>query len=183
MNASVPPVKAAAAAPPRRPGQSLKLFAAAVFFAFAVPLLLLAGLLGWHQYRILTTWPAVDAVVTKAVWTTHTTNTAKPPITSYGARFSFHYNAGGRPYDASADLGYRSSTRSDIEHWTEQMPVGSHRRIRYDPHNPGNISLAVDYTPLAFAAPYTLAKWAGMIALVSVILYWLGWRRSRRTAV
>ncbi len=183
MKASVPPVKAAALAPPRRPGQLLKLFAAAVFFAFSVPLVLLAGLLGWHQYRILTTWPAVDAVVTKAEWTTHTTATAKPAITSYGARFSFHYSAGGRPYDASADLGYSSSVRSDIEHWMAQMPVGSHRRIRYDPHNPANISLAVDYTPLAFAAPYMLAKWASIIALVSVILYWLGWRRSRRTAV
>ena len=165
----------------RRRGQTLKLFAAAVFLAFVLPMLFLAGLLAWHQYRILTTWPAVDAVVTKVEWTTATTHTSRPPITSYGAHFSFRYVAGGRVYDSSADLGYSSSTRSNIERWMRQMPAGSHQRIRYDPGNPANISLAADYAPRSFAAPYTLAKWATIIAGVCGILLWIGWRRGNST--
>ena len=168
---------------PRRPGQTLKLLAAAIFLAFVLPLLFLAGLLAWHQYRILTTWPAVDAVVAKSDWTSTRTHNSRPPITSYGARLTFRYTAQGRVYDSSADLGYNSSIRSDIERWLAQMPVGSHQRIRYDPHNPAHISLAVDYTPRSFAAPYTLAKWAAIIAAVGVFLYGLGWRAGRRESV
>ena len=171
----------AVVSPPRVPGQTLKLLGAAVFLAFAVPLALLAGLLAWHQYHILTRWPAVDAVVTKAEWTT-TRNTSRPAVTSYGARFSFRYSAGGREYNSSADLGYSSSQRSDIERWMQQMPAGSHQRIRYDPANPSTISLASDYTPMSFAAPFTLAKWAGLITLVSLVLFGLGWRKGKRAA-
>lgn len=146
---------------------------------------LLAGLLAWHQYRTMTTWPSVDAVVTKVDLTTTTTGTSRPPITSYSARFSFRYTAGARVYESTADLGYSSSIRSDIEHWMSQMPVGFHQRIRYDPNNPTAISLATDYTLRSFAAPFRLAQWAGIMLAVSVILYWLGWRaersKSRRT--
>jgi hypothetical protein len=145
-------------------------------------MLFLAGLLAWHQYRILTTWPAVDAVVTKVDRTSTTTRSSRPPVTSYGARFTFRYTAQGHMYDSSADLGYNSSIRSDIERWMAQVPAGSHQRIRYDPQNPAHISLAVEYTPRSFAAPFTLAKWAGIIAAVSLFLYWLGCRDGRSTA-
>ena len=165
---------------PRRPGQTLKLLAVAIFLAFVLPMLFLAGLLAWHQYRILTIWPAVDAVVTRVDWTSITNHTSRPPVTSYGARFTFRYTAQGHIYDSTAGLGYNSSIRSDIERWMAQMPDGSHQRIRYDPHNPAHISLAVDYTPRSFAAPFTLSKWAGIIAAMGVFLYWLGWRAGKR---
>ena len=145
-------------------------------------MLFLAGLLAWHQYRILTTWPAVDAVVARVDWTSTTAQNSRPPITSYGAHLTFRYTAQGRVYDSSAELGYNSSNRSDIERWLAQIPVGSHQRIRYDPHNPAHISLAVNHTPHSFAAPYTLAKWAAIIAGVAVFLYGLGWRAGKREA-
>ena len=144
-------------------------------------MLFLAGLLAWHQYRILTAWPAVDAVVARADWTSTTTHTSRQPITSYGARFTFRYTAQGRVYDSSAELGYRSTNRSDIERWLAQMPVGSHQRVRYDPHNPAHISLAVNHTSQSFAAPYTLAKWAGLSAAICVLLFWLGCRAGKRS--
>jgi uncharacterized protein DUF3592 len=164
---------------PRRPGQTLKVLVAALFLAFVLPLLLLAGLLAWHQYRILTTWPAVDAVVTKVDWTTTTTHTTRAAITSYGARFTFRYPAGGRVYESSADLGSTSSIRSQVERWMKQMPAGSHQRIRYDPSHPASITLAADYTSRSFAAPRALAKWAVIIAAASASLLGLGWRAGR----
>ena len=165
--------------PPRR-GQTLKVLAAALFLAFVLPLFLLAGLMAWHQYRILSTWPAVDAVVTKVDRTTTTTHTRRAAITSYGARFTFRYPAGGRIYESSADLGYTSSIPSQVERWMEQMPAGSHQRIRYDPGHPATITLAADYTSKSFAAPRALAKWAGIIAAASASLLWLGWRTGKR---
>lgn len=169
----------AAPPPPRRAGQALKLFAAAVFIAFAAPLLLLAGLLAWHQHRIFTSWPAVDAVVTRAERTTTTSNTSQPAVTSYGARFTFRYTVAGREYDTSAELRYTSSAAADIERWLAQMPAGSHQRIRYDPANPANISVAAEYTPHSFAAPMRLVEWAGLITAISLIFFGMGWRAGR----
>ncbi len=174
------PASPSAPPPLRRPGQTLKVLAAALFLAFVLPLVLLAGLLAWHQYRILATWPAVDALVTKAEVITSASHASRPPVASYGGRFSFRYTANGRVYESSADLGYNSSQRSDIERWMAQMPGGSHQRIRYDPSHPSNISLAVNYTPRAYAAPFALAKWAGIVALAAGVLFWLGWRAGKR---
>ncbi|HKC71227.1 MAG TPA: DUF3592 domain-containing protein, partial [Terriglobales bacterium] len=95
MKPSVQPAANVAPGLPRRPGQTLKLLAAAIFLAFVLPLLFLAGLLAWHQYRILTTWPAVDAVVAKSDWTSTRTHNSRPPITFYGARLTFRYTAQG----------------------------------------------------------------------------------------
>lgn len=176
MKPSVQPAAPAAASLPRRPGQTLKLFAAAIFLAFVLPMMFLAGLLAWHQYRILTTWPAVDAVVTSADWTTFDSAPGHGPV--YGVRFSFRYAVAGRVYEAGSDL--TSLVPADAERWAKQMPAGSHQHIRYDPHNPTHISLTVDYTPGSFAAPYTLSKWAGVVAALCVFLLWLGWRAGKR---
>lgn len=185
MKSSVQPAASLAGAPPppRRSGQTLKVLAAALFLALVLPLILLAGLLAWHQYRILTTWPAVDALVTRAELTTSASHTSQPSLVSYGGRFSFRYTASGRVYESSTDLGYSSPRQSDIERWMMQMPTGSHQRIRYDPSNPAHISLVTDYTPKSFAVPFTLAKWAGIMALVAGALFWLGWRAGEKPGV
>lgn len=162
--------------PPHRPGQTLKLFAAAVFLAFAMPLIVLAGLLGWHQHRILTTWPAVEAVVTRAerISNNHQGSGAK----TYSARFSFRYSAGGRVYQSAAELGYTPDA-AQVDHWLGQMPQGSRTRLRYDPGNPAQISLAADYTPRSFAVPVKLAKWAAAVTALALVLLAVGWGRGR----
>jgi hypothetical protein len=168
----------AAPTPPARPGRTLKLFAVAVFLAFVLPLLLLAGLMGWHQYQILHTWPVADAVVTKSE-VTESAGGGSSTGKIYGARFNFRYTAAGRTYDTSADLGYYSPTSSQAERWVEQMPVGSHQRIRYDPSHPATISLTAEHTPRSFAAPRALLKWAGMGTSLCFLLFGLGWWRGR----
>lgn len=175
--AAAPPAKIAS--PPARPGQTLKVFAAAVFLALVLPLLLLAGLMGWHQYQILHNWPVADAVVTKSEVTTSAAAGSAPAGQRYGVRFKFRYTAAGRVYETSADVAYDSPHRAQVERWVQQMPVGSHQRIRYDPGNPATISLAAEHTPTSFAAPLALGKLAGVGMVLSVLLFGLGWRRAR----
>lgn len=165
--------------PPARPGQTLKVFAAAVFLALVLPLGLLAGLMSWHQYQILHTWPVADAVVTKSE-VTESTGGSSATAKMYGVHFNFRYSAGGREYDTRADVGYDSPSRSQAERWVEQMPVGSHQNIRYDPSHPATISLAAERTPTSFAAPLALWKWAGIGVAACLLLLGLGWRKGRR---
>jgi hypothetical protein len=175
----------ASTTPPRagqHPGQALRFVAVLVFVTFALPLFALAGFLAWRQYRVLSTWPAVDALVTKAEWTTNANRASHPPATAYSARFTFRYMAAGRVYDSTVDVGYASTRRSDVERWMAQMPVGSHQRMRYDPRNPGDVTLATDLSSRTFTAPLTLAKWAGVLAVVCGTLFLLGSRASRRQA-
>lgn len=164
--------------PPARPGQTLKMFAAAVFLALVLPLALLAALMSWHQYRILHNWPVADAVVTKSE-VTESAGGGSATAKLYGVRFNFRYTAAGRVYDTRADVGYDSPSRLQAERWVEQMPVGSHQHIRYDPSHPATISLAAERTPTSFAAPLTLWKWAGIGAAACFLLLGLGWWRSK----
>ena len=145
----------------------LKFFAAAVFLAFALPLGMLAGFLGWHQHRILTNWPLVDALVTKAEVVQNTGST-------YSVRFGLRYAAQGRVYDSSVAIGSAPS-RAAAGRWLEQMAVGSRVRLRYDPRDPAEISLVAGSTPRSYAAPRMLARWAAVMAAISLILLWLGW--------
>ena len=181
MKTSVPVRTPAVTEQRPRPGQVLKLFAAAVFLALALPLIVLAGLLAWHQRRILTTWPVADAVVTRVDRSSTTNHGARQPATAYSVRFTFRYIVAGRAYQSSSQLGY-TTVPSHLENWIQQMPVGSHTRLRYDPENPSQISLAADYTPLSFAIPLKLAKWAGVATLVSLALLFLGWRAGESPA-
>lgn len=174
--ATAPPAQVVS--PPARPGHTLNLFAVAIFLAFVLPLLLLSGLMGWHQYRILHTWPMVDAVVTKSE-VTESPGGGSATAKIYGARFNFRYTAAGRVYDTGAVLGYDSPNRSQAERWVEQMPVGSRQRIRYDPRHPATISLTVEHTPTSFSAPLVLMKWAAMGAALCFLLLGLGWWRGR----
>ncbi|HEU5334614.1 MAG TPA: DUF3592 domain-containing protein [Terriglobales bacterium] len=176
--AKAPPAQVVS--PPARPGQTLKVFAAAIFLALVLPLSLLAGLMSWHQYRILHTWPVADALVTKSEVTETGGGSAASAAKVYGVRFNFRYTAAGRVYDTRADLEYDSPSRSQAERWVEQMPVGSHQHIRYDPSHPATISLAAEHTPTSFSAPLVLTKWAGMAVAVCVLLLGLGWRKGRR---
>jgi hypothetical protein len=126
---------------------------------FSVPLAVVAGFLGWRQYRILKTWPSVDAQVVRANWTRHPAQSSREPVDSYGAEFLFRYSVGGRQYESVATSGYNSVNLREVQGWLNQVPVGSHRTVRYEPDNPQVISLATDYGGLSFAAPYALARW------------------------
>ena len=135
--------------------------------------------MSWHQYRILHTWPVADAVVTKSE-VTESTGGSSATAKMYGVRFNFRYSAAGRVYDTMAEVGYDSPSRSQAERWVEQMPVGSHQNIRYDPSHPATISLAAERTPTSFAAPLALWKWAGIGVAACLLLLGLGWRKGRR---
>lgn len=181
MKSSALPARSAAGEQwPRRAGQMLKLFAAAVFLALSLPLGLLAGLMGWHQHRILTAWPLADAVVTSADRAVTTNRGGRQPAT-YSVRFGFRYTAGGQVYHSSAQVG-PTSVPSQAERWLQQLPVGTHTSLRYDPHNPANISLAADRTPDSFAVPLKLARWAGLATALSAVLFFLGWRAGKEEA-
>jgi hypothetical protein len=161
-----------------RAGHRLQFFGALVLVLFALPLALIAGFLAWRQYRILKTWPAVDATVVQSRWVESRSRPGPGRGDSYGAEFQFRYSVAGREYEAIARPGY-SSSYDQARRWLGELPVGSRRRIRYEPDNPQVISLANDYGTLSFAASYALARWVLIIAAASIVLIVAGRRLER----
>jgi hypothetical protein len=149
---------------------------------FVVPLALIAGFLAWRQYRILKTWPAVDAQVVHSDWARHGSQSGRGPVGSYSVEFRFRYRVGGRLYESRATAGYNSANFAEVQRWLKELPVGSHREIRYEPDNPQVISLANDYGALSFAASYALARWVLVLGAVAGALILLGWYVDRRRA-
>jgi hypothetical protein len=124
----------------------------------------LAGLMGYGPYHIVTTWPSAEAVVVASdVFSTitHTRGSGARGIV-YGAAFAFRYNVGGRPYVSRTDIGYRTSSKSEMVEWTRTLPVGMHHAIRYHPLDPTRISLAVGFDTMSFAPVLVLVRWGLM---------------------
>jgi hypothetical protein len=164
-----------------RAGKSLQFFGALVLVLFALPLGLIAGFLAWRQYRILTTWSAVDATVVQSRLVESRSKSSAGRGASYGAEFQFHYSVAGREYQAAASPGYTSSY-DQVRRWLAELPVGSRRRIRYEPDDPQVISLANDYGTLSFAASRALGRWALILAAVGIAVV-AGGRRLERKRV
>jgi hypothetical protein len=163
---------------PSRAGKSLQLFGLLLLVLFALPLALISTFLAWRQYRILTTWPSVEGTVLQSRWVQNGGNSGRGRATAYGAEFRFRYFVNGRSYEAVATPGYQASY-DHAKSWLAELPVGSRRRIRYEPDNPQVISLASDYSTLSFAASYALARWVLIIGGVCVALILVGRRLER----
>jgi Protein of unknown function (DUF3592) len=155
-----------------RVATALRWIGVLVLLFFAVPLALIAGFLAWRQYRILKTWPAVDAQVIRAVAVPRP-GSPRQPQEGYAAEFVFRYELGGHTYEATATPVY-SSSLPEVQRWLGQLPVGSHRAVRYDPDNARIISLAVDYRSLSFVAPYRLGRSALSLMAFAVALIAVG---------
>lgn len=142
-----------------------------VCWVFAAFIALAALLMGYGQYRRMTTWtPAQGSVVHQEIYWDYSRNTKGGSSVVYGARFTFRYNLNGEERTGEADLGYRTGFRGWIEHEVRRLPVGTTREIRVNPLNPSVLSLASDFGTLSFAAAYfalALAMLAFGIGLVS----------------
>ncbi len=160
-----------------RVGRGLQVIGGLVLLLLVVPLALIAAFLAWRQYRILSTWPQVEGTVIQAHWIEDRSQPGR--AATYGAEFQFRYVVGGREYQAVAAQGYNGSY-DQARRWLSELPVGAHRRIRYEPDNPLVISLASDSSTLSFGVVYGLARWALILAGACLIMLIGGWRLGRK---
>jgi hypothetical protein len=156
-----------------RVATALRWIGVLIVLFFAVPLAVIAGFLAWRQYRILKTWPAVDAQVVRAKAVPDPRQSSQVRE-NYAAEFVFRYEVAGRSYETRATPVY-SSSLPEVQRWLRQLPVGSHRAVRYEPDNPQIISLAVDRRSLSFVVPYRLGRSALFLVMCGLALIAVAW--------
>lgn len=134
-------------------------------------LLGLAGWVGYSQYGIMKTWPAVDAEVARSDVVPIIVRSGRfHGQTVYGALVNFRYAVNGRSYVAPAESGYRTGSQTEMVKWSRQFPVGMRRLIRHHPSDPHRISLVAGYDAVSFAPTLSVLKWALITGGVGILL-------------
>lgn len=134
---------------------------------------------GYPTFREMRAWPAVDAEVIQSEIVSQTSRSFTgrgAGGTVYTAAFIFRFQVHGRECIAQKDIGYRSSSESEMAKLASRFPAGSHRRIRYDPESPLRISLTAGFDSLSFAPTLALWRWALIFGAAGLILHFLGKR-------
>lgn len=155
---------------------------------FGLILLALLALLfgawaGYRPYREMKTWPAVDAEVVQSTITSRLSfpiGIRAAKRLRYGASFIFRYTVNGEQYLAQKEIGYDSSSQSEMAGWVRRYPDGSHRTIRYDPANPLRVSLAAGFDAMSFAATLVMWRWSAILGMIGAALLFLANRLGRK---
>ncbi len=153
---------------PQRTGRQLWAFG---FLWLSVLLMILAGWLAGSRIGRLLRWSKADAEVQRSAvylanpWASLQRNRA------WGAGVTIRYVANGQVVETTVDRGFQSGVRPWMEHWARQYPVGSHKKILFDPASPLEADLDGEWSLASFSSPIGYA-------LAAAILLW-AWRRLR----
>jgi len=134
-------------------------------FIFAMVFLIFSLPFFWHQMRVLQTWPETDAQVLRSEVV------AGPPSghdNLYRAKLQVLYTVAGQPITAEM-TSFESTNYEATLHRTEQFPVGSRHRVRYDATNPSQARLGAGWNRTFFALPLIVAAMAAFFACVGAV--------------
>jgi Protein of unknown function (DUF3592) len=140
---------------------SLRLIGVA-FFIFFFGFLLLAAPFWWQQWKVLHTWPAVDAEVIQSDVVPVTVKGK----TAYDVFLAFRFKLADRVLDTtyrSNDLA-ASPERKRAE--ADRFPVGKHVQVLYEPGNPTKLRLDPGYNLRFFAIPAVISTLGIMCGLI-----------------
>jgi hypothetical protein len=143
---------------------ALRLVAAANFI-FAIIFVIIGMPFFWRQWQVLHSWPETNGQVIRS-------EIVAEPLgheTLYRAKLQMVYTVAGQP--VVADLtSYESKNYEATLQRTEQLPVGSHHPIRYDPANPYQARLGAGWNKTFFALPIIVGVTALFFFFVGAVL-------------
>ncbi len=143
-------------------------FIAIAFFLFFLGFLGISAPLYWSQYKILRTWPAVEAeVISSRVLVLQSQS---GPLHDIEVHFAFSVD--GRPYVGVIHSNHLSTSRARKEKQAAGFPVGSRHRLRYNPADPSDVRAQVGYNVHFFAVPIFISG-VGAIFLVIGLGIWV----------
>lgn len=143
------------------------------FVLFSVPFY-------WKQVHILYSWPEVDAQVTKARIVPVRSEVSADGQRYFDSEVQFQFNVAGKAHVAEV-FSHRSPNIEKVRYETNKFPVGSHRTIRYNPENAGDIRVNAGYNRRFFFAPLLITGFGAIFAVFAGI-FWGMARSGRKTA-
>jgi hypothetical protein len=135
---------------PQRSGRQLWAFG---FFWLAVPLMILAGWLAGSRVGRLLRWSKADAEVQRSDVYLANPGASLQRNRAWGAAVTIRYVANGQLVETTVVRGFQSGVRPWMEQWARQYPIGSHRKILFDPASPLEADLDGKWSPASFSSP------------------------------
>ena len=88
--------------------------------------------------------------------------------TCIGRKLQVLYTVAGQPITAEM-TSFESTNYEATLQRTEQFPVGSHHRVRYDPANPAQARIGAGWNRTFFALPLIVVAMAAFFACVGAV--------------
>jgi len=121
----------------------------------------------WHQIEVLRMWPATDAQVLHSDVVVERISQHEQ---FYSARLGLLYTIDGKPIITEVTSFQDSNYRKTRER-ADEFPAGSHREIRYDPHNPAQARIGAGWNLRFFALPLIVSGVGILFCVVSAVLF------------
>jgi hypothetical protein len=131
---------------------SLRLIGVA-FFIFFFGFLLLSSPFWWQQWKVLHTWPAVDAEVIQSTVVPITIKGRNKEKTGYDIFLQFRFKLGDRILDTTYRSNRLSGSPDRKRAEASRFPVGKHVRVLYQPDDPTKLRLDPGYNLRFFWIP------------------------------
>lgn len=131
---------------------------AGIFFVFSLPFF-------WRQGKVVRNWPETDAQVLRSEVVA---GTPEGHENLYRTRLAVLYTVAGKPVIAEL-ASFESRNYQATLQRTQQFPVGSYHRIRYDPVNPSQARMGAGWNRTFFALPLIVLSMAALFACVGAV--------------
>jgi hypothetical protein len=129
----------------------------------------------------LYSWPAVDAQVVRAEVIPARTEVAADGQRYYDSDVQFLFTVGGTPHVAEI-FSHRSPKIEKVRYETNKFPVGSHRKIRYNPENLTDIRVMAGYNRRFFFAPLLITGFGLIFAIFAGVFFAMARSGSKQAA-
>jgi hypothetical protein len=132
-----------------------------------------------QQYRILATWPAVEATVVRSRVLALPTDSSQ---TLYDAEYTFAFWLRDGMHQASLGSNHLSSNRERKEKQVARFPEGTRHSILYNPADPTDIRMQPGYNVHFFAVPVFISGVGLIFGVIALLLWWSAWPRAKTLA-
>ena len=134
----------------------------------------------WNRYSTVEKWPEIDAQVVSGTLYSRAQNAVGkiPAGKMWGAHFLVRFQLNGATFDSLTDVGYFSSSQSEMERWLHVYTPGAKIRVRYDPNQPGRVVMVGGHIWQTYPGPIRVIVAGAAAFFLAVVLI----RLARRPA-
>ena len=132
----------------------------------------------YKQLHILNTWPEVDAQVIRAEVVPVRAEVAESGQKYFDSDVQFLFTVNNVPHVAEL-FSHRSPKMDKVRYETNKFPVGSHRKIRYNPANLTDVRVQAGYNRRFFFAPLLITGFGVIFGIFAAVFYAMA-RSSKR---
>ena len=127
-----------------------------------------------QQWKVLHTWPAVDARVVHSEVVPVRTDSNQ---VLYDMLLVLSYQVNGCPYVSTTGSLHQSTSYARKRKQADRFPPGSRTQVRYNPSDPRDVRIQPGYNVHFFAVPIFIGGVAAIFGLLALLFFMVSRRK------